>query len=81
VAIGLASVPGLVDLRGQPDLFGYTLRITQLGAADELAAGASLLMGQAAEGTPAVHVRGFPYPLRASSLQELIRPKDQDLFR
>ena len=50
-------------------------------AADELAAGASLVMGQAAEGTPVVHVRGFPYPLREGSLVELIRPKDQDLFR
>ena len=81
VAIGLSGVPGLVDLRGQPDLFGYTLRITQVGAADELAAAASLAMGQAAEGTPIVHVRGFPYPLRESCLAELLRPRDQDLFR
>ena len=81
VTIGLAGMPGLVDLRGQPDLFGYTLRVTQVGAADELAAAASLMMGQAAEGTPAVHVRGFPYPLREGSLKELIRPKDQDMFR
>src|SRR5215212_7447203 len=81
VAIGLAGLPGLEDLRGQPDLFDFTLRITQVGAADELAAAASLVMGQAAEGTPVVHVRGFPYPLRESSLKELIRPKDQDLFR
>jgi len=49
--------------------------------ADELAAAASLVMGQAAEGTPVVHVRGFPYPLRDGSLNELIRPKEQDLFR
>lgn len=81
VAIGVAGVPGLVDLRGTPDLFGFRLRITQVGAADELAAAASLLMGQAAEGTPIVHVRGFPYSLRDSSLQELIRSKDLDLFR
>jgi len=81
VAIGLSGVPGLVDLRGQPDLFRYTLRITQVGAADELASAASLAMGQAAEGTPVVHVRGFPYPLRESSLAELLRPRDQDLFR
>lgn len=80
-AIGLAGIPGLVDLRGQPDLFGYTLRITQVGAADELAAAASLIMGQAAEGTPAVHVRGFPYLLREGMLGELIRSKDQDMFR
>ena len=81
VAIGLAGLPGLIDLRGQPDLFGYTLRITLIGAADELAAGASLVMGQAAEGTPVVHVRGFPYPLSDGSLQELLRPKESDLFR
>ncbi|HSL44438.1 MAG TPA: coenzyme F420-0:L-glutamate ligase [Anaerolineales bacterium] len=80
-AIGLAGLPALEDLRGKPDLFGFTLRITQVGVADELAAAASLIMGQAAEGTPVVHVRGFPYRLREGSLQELIRPKEQDLFR
>jgi coenzyme F420-0:L-glutamate ligase/coenzyme F420-1:gamma-L-glutamate ligase len=81
VAIGLAGMPGLEDLRGRPDLFDFKLRITQVGVADELAAAASLVMGQAAEGTPVVHVRGFPYPLREGLLSELIRPKDQDLFR
>jgi len=81
IAIGIAGMPGLQDLRGESDLFGFTLRITQVGVADELAAAASLIMGQAAEGTPVVHVHGFPYPLRESSLQELLRPKDQDLFR
>ncbi len=81
VAIGLSGMPGLVDLRGKQDLFGYTLKNTLVGAADELAAAASLVMGQAAEGTPAVHVRGFPYPLRTGSLGELLRPRDQDLFR
>jgi coenzyme F420-0:L-glutamate ligase/coenzyme F420-1:gamma-L-glutamate ligase len=80
-AIGIAGLPGLQDLRGKPDLFGYTLQVTQVGVADELAAAASLVMGQAAEGMPAVHVRGFPYKLREASLQELIRPKEQDLFR
>ena len=81
VAIGLSGLPGLADLRGQSDLFGYRLRITQVGVADELAAAASLVMGQAAEATPVVHVRGFPYPLREASLRELLRPKEQDLFR
>jgi len=81
VAIGMSGLPGLQDLRGQPDLFGFTLRITQVGVADELAAAASLALGQAAEGTPVVHVRGFPYALREGSLKELIRPKEQDLFR
>ena len=81
VAIGIAGLPGLVDLRGKSDLFDFTLRVTQVGAADELAAAASLVMGQAAEGTPVVHVRGFPYELREATLHELLRPKEQDLFR
>lgn len=81
VAIGIAEVPGLVDLRGTADLFGYHLKVTMVAAADELAAAASLIMGQAAEGTPAVHVRGFPYALRPTDLKELIRPKEMDLFR
>jgi coenzyme F420-0:L-glutamate ligase/coenzyme F420-1:gamma-L-glutamate ligase len=52
-----------------------------IAAADELAAGASLVMGQADEHTPVIHVRGFPYDLRDSHLQELIRAKELDLFR
>ena len=80
-AISLSGLPGLLDLRGKPDLFDFHLQITQVGVADELAAAASLVMGQAAEGTPVVHARGFPYPLREGSLKELLRPKDQDLFR
>lgn len=80
-AVGLSGLPGLEDLRGKPDLLGRVLRITQVGVADELAAAASLIMGQAAEGTPVVHVRGFPYQLREGTLRELIRPKELDLFR
>ena len=81
VAIGVAGLPGVVDLRGRPDLFGHQLRATVLGAADELAAAASLVMGQAGEGCPAVHARGFPYPLRGGQLAELLRPKERDEFR
>ena len=81
MTIGLSGVPGLVDLRGREDLFGFKLKITMVGAADELAAGASLLMGQAKEGVPVVIARGFPYPLRESKMQELIRNKKDDLFR
>jgi coenzyme F420-0:L-glutamate ligase/coenzyme F420-1:gamma-L-glutamate ligase len=79
--IGLSGLPALVDERGWQDLFGYTLKITIVAVADELAAAASLMMGQAAEGTPVVHARGFPYPLGEGSLKELIRPKEQDMFR
>ena len=81
VCIGLSGIPGLVDKRGEIDLFGYRLRVTEIGAADELAAAASLVMGQVAEGTPVIHVRGFPYALREAKLGELIRPKEKDLFR
>jgi coenzyme F420-0:L-glutamate ligase/coenzyme F420-1:gamma-L-glutamate ligase len=78
---GLSGLPGLVDERGWQDLFGYHLKITMVAVADELAAAASLVMGEAAEGIPAVHVRGFPYPLREGSMKELIRLKENDLFR
>jgi coenzyme F420-0:L-glutamate ligase/coenzyme F420-1:gamma-L-glutamate ligase len=80
-AIGVAGLPGLVDLRGRLDRTGRALRVTEIGAADELAAAASLLMGQADEGRPVVHARGFPYEPRAGRAAELIRPKQLDLFR
>jgi len=81
VVIGAAGFPCLVDLRGTEDLFGYRLRVTEVGLGDEVAAAASSLMGQAAEGRPVVHVRGLDYPDREGSLAELIRPEDEDLFR
>jgi len=81
ICVGLSGIPAVMDERGWKDLFGYTLQVTVVGIADELAAAASLMMGQAAEGTPAVHARGFPYPLGEGSLRELIRPKEQDMFR
>lgn len=80
-AIGLSGMPGLLDMRGTEDMNGYKMRVTTIAAADELAAAASLLMGQTSEGTPVVHVRGFPYTLREGSVSELIRDKDKDLFR
>ncbi len=79
--IGTAGVPALVDLRGKRDLYGYELKITRVAAADELAGAASLIMGQASEKIPVVHVRGFPYPLRDACLNEVIRPEKRDLFR
>ena len=81
VCIGVAGFPAIVDLRGEKDLFGYTLRSTVIGLADEIAAGASALMGQADERQPVIHVRGLPYSLREGFLSEIIREKDLDLFR
>ncbi len=80
-AIGVAGIPALVDLRGEADREGRPLEVTQVAAADELAAAASLLMGQGAESVPAVLVRGFPYAQRASTASELVRPRAEDLFR
>ncbi len=81
VCIGAAGFPALLDLRGEPDLFDVTLKSTEVGLADEIASGASALMGQADEGRPVIHLRGLPYPLRDGSCKEIIRPKEQDLFR
>jgi coenzyme F420-0:L-glutamate ligase/coenzyme F420-1:gamma-L-glutamate ligase len=80
-AIGVAGMPALVDLRGHQDREGRTLKVTQVAVADELAAAASLIMGQAGEGTPAVLARGFPYARRAGAAGELLRPETEDLFR
>ena len=81
ISIGFSGLPGIVDLRGGSDLFDYKLQATEVAAVDELAAGASLLMGQAAEGLPVVHARGFPYPLREGSFSELPRKRARDLFK
>jgi coenzyme F420-0:L-glutamate ligase/coenzyme F420-1:gamma-L-glutamate ligase len=80
-ALGVSGLPGLLDLRGRPDLFGRQLQTTEIGLADELAAAASLVMGQAAEGRPIVLARGVPYARRDGSAAELLRPMAIDLFR
>lgn len=80
-AIGASGLPGLLDLRGAPDLYGRALQTTEVGFADELAAAASAVMGQAAEGRPAVLIRGAQLARRAGTARELQRPRDQDLFR
>jgi coenzyme F420-0:L-glutamate ligase/coenzyme F420-1:gamma-L-glutamate ligase len=80
-AIGVSGLPAVIDLRGIADLHGRALRATEIGFADELAAAASLMMGQAAEGTPVVLARGVPYARREGSARDLLRPKDMDLFR
>ncbi len=81
IAIGVAGLPALVDRRGQPDLFGRTLEVTVIGFADEIAAAASLLMGQADEGCPVVLVRGLTWPQEEGRAAELLRAPEEDLFR
>lgn len=81
VAIGVAGIPAVEDLRGHPDLFGYPLQVTMVGIADQIASAASLLQGQADEGRPIVHARGVPMMRREGSAKEIVRAKAQDLFR
>jgi coenzyme F420-0:L-glutamate ligase/coenzyme F420-1:gamma-L-glutamate ligase len=81
VAIGAAGIAPLWDRRGERDLTGYTLKATVIGLADEVAAAASLLMGPAADGIPAVVVRGVPFPSGEEGARSLPWPREQDLFR
>lgn len=81
VALGAAGLPALRDLRGAPDLYGRPLRVTETGFADEIAAAASLLMGQGDEGQPAVLVRGLVYEDASRPAADLIRGAGEDLFR
>lgn len=81
VAIGCAGLKPIVDLRGTPDRSGQPLEITQLAQADEIAAAASLAMGQAAEGLPTVLIRGLSFSPGEEPAKRLFRPKNEDLFR
>jgi coenzyme F420-0:L-glutamate ligase / coenzyme F420-1:gamma-L-glutamate ligase len=81
VALGAAGLPALLDLRGTPDLFGRKLHSTEVGIADEIAAAASMLMGQASEGTPVALLRGLSLPDADGSAADLIRSRETDLFR
>jgi len=81
VAIGVAGLPALIDLRGRPDLFGRKLEASIIGFADEVAAAASLLMGQADEALPAVVIRGLRWSAPHSTAASILRPADEDLFR
>ena len=81
VAIGMAGVTSLRDMRGHPDRDGRLLKTTQVATGDELAAAASLLMGQADEGLPVVVIRGLDFADPAQNAMALIRPHDEDLFR
>jgi coenzyme F420-0:L-glutamate ligase/coenzyme F420-1:gamma-L-glutamate ligase len=81
IALGAAGLPALIDLRGRPDLFGRALLVTETGFADEIAAAAGLLMGQADEAVPMVLVRGLGWSAPEVPAAALIRPAEHDLFR
>jgi coenzyme F420-0:L-glutamate ligase/coenzyme F420-1:gamma-L-glutamate ligase len=80
VAIGVAGMKPLLDLRGRRDLYGKRLKVTVVAQADALAAAAVSVMGEAGEGTPVVLVRGAVYERGRGSARELVRSREKDLF-
>ncbi len=81
VALGAAGINPLADLRSRVDLFGRPLNVTQVAVADELAAAASLLQGQADEGRPAVIIKGWATDEMEQGAASLVRPETEDMFR
>lgn len=81
VALGAAGIPSLLDRRGEPDRSGRRLEVTEVALGDQLACAAGLLMGEGAEGLPAVLVSGLTRSADCVPASGLIRPLTQDLFR
>lgn len=81
IALGVAGLPSIVDRRGERDRQGRVLEMTEVALADAVAAGAALVMGEAAEGTPVVVARGLTWSAPERSAASLVRPTQQDLFR
>lgn len=80
-AIGAAGVPAIIDQRGQPDMNGRALEVTETAFADSVASAAVLIMGEAAEATPAALVRGLTWTAPEKPAAALIRPAAEDMFR
>jgi coenzyme F420-0:L-glutamate ligase/coenzyme F420-1:gamma-L-glutamate ligase len=81
VAIGVAGIAGVLDLRGTPDALGRTMQVTEVAVADELASAAELVMGKS-NGIPVAVVRGAEVAwFREASMDEIVRNPSEDLFR
>jgi len=81
VSVGSSGLCVIYDRRGERDLFGYELRVKNIAVADELAAAAELLIGQADEGMPVAIIRGYVYRKDDhSKAVDLVWPRDKDLF-
>lgn len=81
VAIGVAGLPAIIDLRGEQDLFGRTLQVSVQGFADMVASAAALATGEGAEGRPVVLVRGLAPPPADGRASDIYRPPEEDLYR
>lgn len=80
VAIGVAGIAPIDDLRGSTDTFGKVLEVSEVATVDEIAAAADLVMGKAT-GIPAAVVRGLSWKASDEGIDALIRPPSEDLFR
>jgi coenzyme F420-0:L-glutamate ligase/coenzyme F420-1:gamma-L-glutamate ligase len=79
VALGIAGIVPLLDLRGVRDSTGYELHATEIAVADEIAGAAELVMGKT-EGIPAAILRGLALAGEGSGI-DLVMPRERDLFR
>ena len=81
-ALGSSGIKTLIDMRGSEfDRDGRLLETTVIGVADQIASASTLLMGESSEGTPVVIVRGLDLCDDSDTVSDLIRPKEEDLFR
>lgn len=80
-AVGIADIKPLIDLRGRLDAYGNELETTIISPPDSLAAAASLEMGEADEEAPVILIKDAPYEQGKGSISELLRSKEEDLFR
>lgn len=81
LCIGLAGMEPLLDLRGNKDLFGYVMTSSVECLADELAAAATLVMGQCDEGIPLALIKGLTFAPAEGSAKKILREREKDLFR
>jgi len=81
LAIGVSGLPARLDLRGDHDLYGRELKVSEVALGDSLAAAASVLMGERDEGRPVVRIRGAGIEGTDGSAHDVVRPRERDLFR
>jgi len=80
VAIGIAGIDSILDYKGTKDSFGKKLRVTAIAISDEICSAAELVMGKT-KNHPVVIVRNYKYPQDDSTINSIIRPQNEDLFR
>jgi coenzyme F420-0:L-glutamate ligase/coenzyme F420-1:gamma-L-glutamate ligase len=81
VAIGVTGPASVIDRRGDPDLFGRALQVTEIGHADAIASAAVLAMGEGSEGRPVVILRGLDWQESGQTARDALRPRESDVFR